>query len=547
MKERNIREKLNQAVAHNVPDVLDDILKKCDGVKGDTVMSENKKEKKSMKGIYKIATAMAAMLVLVVGIVGAVQVTGLDQVETVIAFDVNPSIEIDVNGRAQVVQVKALNEDAEIVLEGMNLHKVDLEVAVNAIMGSMLRHGYLSETQNSILVSVKCGNTEKAAALKESISTDIAEILNGSNIEASVITQEFDKDEELEEIARKNCISHAKAKLISRIIAAGLTDTDGVVYTYETLAELTVNELRVLLESKQLELKDVESKGTVSEISYLGKTKALEIVYADAALTEEVVIDSEVDMDYVDGQMIYEVECYAEGYEYEYVLDAITGEILSSQKTEVVIPEDDEDESESVEDTESEEATESEVPIESEDVTESEEATETEDDRNPCKDEDVNKCEKFGRGNAKKRAMEHAGFDRSKIHGLECDFYVNNGEYVYRVEFEVDGVKYIYIIDVYSGEILDIKECTVDDEDAKENLGNKENFGNKENSDYKENIGNKDNFGDEEGDRNNFNDFGDKEDDNVNDEENNRDDKLNGQDKKDNQNQNQNQNKGGRN
>lgn len=451
MSDQKMKEKLNNAVARNVPDVLDNILKQCDTKKGDVCMTEKKK----MKPIYKIATAMAAMLVLVVSIVGATQLTGLNEVETVIALDVNPSIEIEVNARGQVVDVKALNEDAEVVVGDMEFHNVDLEVAVNAIIGSMLKNGYLSVDQNSILVSVHSGDPAKAEELKQNISTDITAILNGSDIEASVIVQEYEKDEELDKIAEENCISHAKAKLISRIIAAGLTDAEGYEYTYDRLATLTVNELRVLLESKKVELEDVQSSGTASETTYLGKEKALEIVYADAAVVVENVVDVEVDMDYEDGIMIYEIELYADGYEYEYALNAITGEILKSEKSEE--PEEETQEP-SVEPTPGEGETtspgEGEVQVPG---------------NNTDKEENKDKTSRIGRGNAKKIAMNHAGFTRDKLHDLECDFDEEDGVYVYKVEFEVDGVEYTYIIDVYSGEILHIETETEEDDDKKPN------------------------------------------------------------------------------
>ena len=163
MSDQKLKEKLNSAVARNVPDALDNILEQCDTKKGEARMTE----KKRMKPIYKIATTIAAMLVLVVSIVGAIQFTGLNEVETVIAFDVNPSIEIELNSRGQVIEVRALNEDAKIVIGDMKFRNVDLEVAVNAIIGSMLKNGYLSTDQNSILVSVRSCNPEKAEELKE--------------------------------------------------------------------------------------------------------------------------------------------------------------------------------------------------------------------------------------------------------------------------------------------------------------------------------------------------------------------------------------------
>jgi len=469
MSERRVKEKLYSAVEHNVPDVLDNILAQCDTRKGDGVMTEKKRK----NPIFKIATAMAAMLVLVVGIIGASQITGLNDVETVIAFDVNPSIEIEVYSRGQVIDVKALNEDAQIVVGTMKFRNVDLEVAVNAIIGSMLKNGYLSVDQNSILVSVHSRNSEKAAALKETISTDITAILDGSNIEASVIVQEYERNEEVDKIAKENKISHGKAKLIARIIKAGLTDAEGYEYTYERLAALTVNELRVLWNSKDVELDDVQSSGTASETKYLGKAKALELAYAHAAVVVENVVDAEVDMDYEDGIMVYEIEFYADGYEYEYKLNAITGEILVSEKSE----EPEEDDGAQIPD---EEVTPEEGQNPDEETTPDEvkPGEQESPDKTPGKEDNKDHPSRIGRGNAKKIAMNHAGFTRDKLRDLECDFDEEDGKYVYKVEFEVDGVEYTYVIDVNSGEILHIETETEEDDDDDNRKPGNNNSGN---------------------------------------------------------------------
>ena len=66
------------------------------------------------------------------------------RVDSVIGLDVNPSIEISVNRKDKILETEALNEDAVTVLADMDLEGVDLNIGVNAIIGSMVRCGYLS-------------------------------------------------------------------------------------------------------------------------------------------------------------------------------------------------------------------------------------------------------------------------------------------------------------------------------------------------------------------------------------------------------------------
>ncbi len=343
MRDSELKEKLNSAMSSQVPDVLDKIMQQCDTVRGEQTMANViTMEKKRKKPIYKIATAMAAMaavFALAIGATSAISGARVNQVATVVSFDVNPSIEIEANQEEKVVNVKALNEDAEKVIDNMNLKKVDLDVAINAILGSMLKQGYLSVDSNSILVTVDCKDEEKAEVLRQNISADVETILAGSNIEASVITQIIEQDDEknaeAEEIASRNQISKAKATLIAKITKAGLTDAEGKPYTNEQLAVLTVNELKLLLESKDVKIENVESSGQASETLYIGQGEARNIAYADAGFTPNTVKNPKIEMDSDKGKMVYEVEFEYDGFAYDYEIDAMTGEILSAEKTEL--------------------------------------------------------------------------------------------------------------------------------------------------------------------------------------------------------------------
>ena len=54
----------------------------------------------------------------------------------------------------KVLTARALNAEAEEILRDMPLEGTDLNVAVNAIVGSLLRHGYLESLSSAILISV---------------------------------------------------------------------------------------------------------------------------------------------------------------------------------------------------------------------------------------------------------------------------------------------------------------------------------------------------------------------------------------------------------
>lgn len=99
--------------------------------------------------------AAACLALVVVGGGAGVQYYQANAVASVISLDVNPSVELDVNRQEKVVSAVPLNADANEILDGMDLKGADLNVAVNAIMGSLLKHGYVDELANSILISVE--------------------------------------------------------------------------------------------------------------------------------------------------------------------------------------------------------------------------------------------------------------------------------------------------------------------------------------------------------------------------------------------------------
>ena len=78
--------------------------------------------------------------------------------------------------------------------------------------------------------------------------------------------------------------------------------------TFEDLAELSVNELAVISESKQLGTDSVKQTGTPSQKEYITKEAALEAALNRAGLTAEEIKELEIEFDCKKGTMFYEVE-----------------------------------------------------------------------------------------------------------------------------------------------------------------------------------------------------------------------------------------------
>ena len=231
MDENRLNEQIRDALSHAAPDCLDEILASCEDRKG-TVINMNERKKNRF---VPVAIAAALVLAIIGGFVGYSLGSGRGQdspavetqalVESVITLDVNPSIEIDVDQTDTVTAVTPLNDDARIVIGSMELEGSSLEVAVNALIGSMLQNGYLDELRNSILVSVTDGDAARASTLQSSVAGMIETALGSGGIEGSVLSQTVTPDSGITELAASYNITEGKAALISKLVAADATLT----------------------------------------------------------------------------------------------------------------------------------------------------------------------------------------------------------------------------------------------------------------------------------------------------------------------------------
>lgn len=329
MQKKEIKRKLNKMVVNSTPNVLDDVLAKCESE--NLLKKKEIKMKEKQKNRFLIPKLAGALVVIVVCIGGLVLFRNQNRVyDSIINFDVNPSIELKIDNDREVISAIALNDDGMKVLDNMDLDDVSLNVAVNAIIGSMLKNGYLTVSENSILVSVKNKDVDKANALKEEISNDISAILNASSINASILSQAYDDDANAQNLATENNISEGKARLISNIISSNITDSKGNLYTFDTLKDLSINELNLLVSSKNATVKDTQKTGEASSSSYITRDSARDIAINTAGVSLDNIRALEVELDADDGRLVYEVEFKSGANEYDYEIDARSGEIIKN-------------------------------------------------------------------------------------------------------------------------------------------------------------------------------------------------------------------------
>ena len=278
---------------------------------------------KYMKRNLKKIVAGLSAAVLVLGGIGIYKFVEKDPVVSVVLLDVNPSIELHVDDDGEIVRAVALNPEAEKVLEGMKLRDMDVDTAVNAIVGSLLKNGYVDELANSILLSVEDENTVRGAKLKKELTEEINAILSATA--ANVRGVEVDFDYEYGKMVYELDFASAEYEYDYSIDAK----TGEVLHSHKELDDDYVAPIKKNEAEKPVEKveKPVEA-AKPAEATDIGKDKAKAIALSNAGLTESQVTRLHVERDRDDGRIEYNVEFTANGKEYDYEISGSSGKIL---------------------------------------------------------------------------------------------------------------------------------------------------------------------------------------------------------------------------
>lgn len=421
MTDHEINERLRQAYSHASPDILDAVLSDCKEQKGRvTVMTTNQKKNPWAKRFI----GLAACLCLMAGGVFGLQSYRINStVDTTVSLDVNPSVEIQINRKERVLEVLPLNEDGRTIVGDMDFSGSSLDVTVNALIGSMLRNGYLSELANSILISVDHNDPIRGAELQQRLSAEVNQLLQTDAFSGAVLSQTVVRDANLRQLAERYGITTGKAQLIQEMIEKN------PLHTFEELAPLTINELNLLMKAGQAATK-VESVGIASDKAYIGEAKAKDLALNKAGVSAAALSQYEIELDTDKGVMVYDVEFKADGWEYDCEINATTGAIVKFEK------EPDRDHEEHAADV----------------TTGATVKAEKNSSGSPAKESASGVS--VSEAKAREVALNHAGVKADDVSGLESKLDRDHGRTVYEVEFKSGGHEYDYEIDAATGAVL---------------------------------------------------------------------------------------------
>ena len=395
MTNEKMEQRLAAAVEKTAPNDANGVLSRCEERKGTVIPMTTKKTTKR-RWTSLIAACLAVMLLGG----GGLFYQRANAVASVVSLDVNPSIELKVNRSEKVLACTPLNEDAKAILadmgNGADLKGAKLDVAVNAIVGSLVRNGYLNSISSAIMISVEDKDTARAEKLQRELTSTVDGVLQTSESRASVLTQTLTQDAGLTQQARENSISTGKAALVNRVLAINPS------LKFDALAKLSVEELKDLAEAGAPAKPNGKDAAAYAAEQYAGTT-ALDSVTAE--------VDSELD----ESPAHYEVELHTAWGEFEYLVDAYTGKVFSGQKDLL-------------------------AAVSTPNATTKPTA--------PSDGADI------GHAKAKSIALNHAGLSENQAYDMDIELDDEDGTLVYEVEFKSGGMEYSYEINAATGAIL---------------------------------------------------------------------------------------------
>ena len=318
---------------------------KEEGAKMEKVLVRRIESNRTSLGLKTVMQLVAACVALVLVVGGIFYYRGNLMVDSLVDLDVNPGIELLTNQKNRVLEAYATNGDGDKVLSGMDLQNVDLQVALNAIVGSMVQQGYMTKDTKGVLVTVQNKDQKKADNLRKLVVKEMEIALSTEDMNAAVFHQVISsQNNNASAFARKNNISLGKAVFVLNL-ANKARSLDA-----KELAKMKISEIAKLVADKNIDIRDIIEYdsddslweniadaiedinegdddyivATTQQGGRISADKAKAIAFGHAGVSAGQVRELSVEYD-DDG--VYEIDFKVGNMEYDYDISAVDGSI----------------------------------------------------------------------------------------------------------------------------------------------------------------------------------------------------------------------------
>ena len=333
---------------------------------------------------------LAAACVLLVLCAGGIFSWLWFSTKAVVSIDVNPSVALSLNRFEYVIDTQAGNTDGADVLDDVSLKNLKLSTALDALMGAMSRKGYLDD-QAQISVFVDGSDDDFNRELYDEITEDLAHLAPDA---VTQVGESATNEQTTEQPAgNEQTTEQPSAEQTTEQPATDQT-------TEQPAAEQPIT-------GQTGEQQPQQSTSITEE-------QAKEIAASHAGVTVADLTFHSVSLEEDDGRRVYDVEFYSGSTEYDYEIDAATGDILSYDND--------------VENFS--------IPQQQGTATGS----------------------YIGEDAAKAAALQRAGLTEDQVRWEKCELDEDDGRFSYELEFSSGQHEYECEVEAFTGEILNFEQ-----------------------------------------------------------------------------------------
>lgn len=199
---------------------------------------------------FKKIIILVLVLVLTLVLFGC---TNSERNASYVTVDINPSVEVISNKKGIVISVNALNDDAQVLLEGETLEGKTTADVVVEIADLAIKLGYLREGGN-VCITASADSEEIEAKVNDAINKAMNKFKEQKQFAFEVVDGAKQIGRDIVEKAEELGVTAGKYRLILRAMAFDST------LTFEAAKEMSAGELNEIVKSGREELKDLYSE-----------------------------------------------------------------------------------------------------------------------------------------------------------------------------------------------------------------------------------------------------------------------------------------------
>ena len=334
---------------------------------------------------------LAAACVLLVLCAGGIFSWLWFSTKAVVSIDVNPSVALSLNRFEYVIDTQAGNTDGAEVLDDLSLKNLKLSTALDALMGAMSRKGYLDD-QAQISVFVDGSDDDFNRELYDEITDDLA------HLAPDAVTQ----------------VGESATNEQTTEQPAGNEQTTEQPSAEQTTEQPATDQTTAQPVTGQTGEQQPQQSASITE------EQAKEIAANHAGVAVADLTFHSVSLEEDDGRRVYDVEFYSGSTEYDYEIDAATGDILSYDND-----------------------------VENFSIPQQQSAQNA---------QGAATGSYIGDDAAKAAALQRAGLTEDQVRWEKCELDEDDGRFSYELEFSSGQHEYECEVEAFTGEILNFEQ-----------------------------------------------------------------------------------------